>query len=128
MTARAAGLILAALVLSGTARADDPVVLDSAAAAAQATAPGMTTYRLKGAALLRPIRIGDDGTHTYIEWSADQPIPAVFAIDPRGAEQIVDGYMRGDLFTIDRVYPRLVFRIDKDKAEAWRNEARGGGA
>lgn len=125
MTARAM-LALAVLALAGAARADDPVVLDAAAAAAQAAPPGMTTYRLKGAPQLRPIRIGDDGTHTYIEWSSDQPIPAVFALDPRGTEQIVDGYMRGDLFTIDRVYSRLVFRIDKDKAEAWRNS--GGGA
>ena len=87
--------------------------------------PAMNTYRLKGAAILRPIRIGDDGVHTYIQWSEDQPIPAVFALDPRGNEQLVDGYMRGDLFTIDRVYPALVFRIDKDKAEAHRNMGQG---
>ncbi len=85
----------------------------------------MNTYRLKGAATLRPVRIGDDGTHTYIQWSEDQPIPAVFALDSRGSEQIVDGYMRGELFTIDRVYPHLVFRIDKDKAEARRIDPRG---
>lgn len=126
MTARAM-IALAALALAGAARADDPVALDAtAAASAQAAAPGMATYSLKGAALLRPVRIGDDGTHTYIQWAEDQPIPAVFALDPRGTEQIVDGYMRGDLFTIDRVYPRLVFRIDRDRAEARRNAPVGG--
>ncbi len=111
----AALLLLAAPAL---ARAD---VAEGGGADGVDEARDMTTYRLKGAALLRPIRIGDDGVHTYIQWSEDQPIPAVFALDPRGVEQIVDGYMRGELFTIDRVYPHLVFRIDKDKAEARRN-------
>lgn len=111
----AALLLLAAPAL---ARAD---LAESGGADGVGEAREMTTYRLKGAALLRPIRIGDDGVHTYIQWSEDQPIPAVFALDPRGVEQIVDGYMRGELFTIDRVYPHLVFRIDKDKAEARRN-------
>lgn len=111
------GLRLAALILAlGSAQ---PVAAQ--AEAGSAPAAEMTTYRLKGAALLRPIRIGDDGVHTYIQWGPDQPIPAVFAVDLRGVEQIVDGYMRGELFTIDSVHARLVFRIDKDKAEARRN-------
>lgn len=114
------------------ARALLPAVLLALASAAQAqdaparsAAPAMNTYRLKGTVILRPVRIGDDGIHTYIQWSEDQPIPAVFALDPRGSEQLVDGYMRGDLFTIDRVYPALVFRIDKDRAEAHRNVPHG---
>lgn len=107
------------------------VLLAAAPVALAQTAPGlpdapaMATYHLKGAAMLRPIRIGDDGVHTYIQWSEEQPIPAVFALDPRGNEQLVDGYMRGDLFTIDRVYPVLVFRIDKDRTEARRVTAQG---
>jgi type IV secretion system protein VirB9 len=106
-----------------------PVAVSAAMAQATVAAPAtpeMTSYRLKGSASVRPSRIGDDGQRTYIQWDEDQPIPAVFAPDKRGQEQIVDGYMRGDLFTIDRVYPRLVFRIDKDKAEAIRNAPTGG--
>jgi type IV secretion system protein VirB9 len=33
---------------------------------------------------------------------------------------MVDGYMRNDIFTIDRVHQRLVFRIDKKLARAQR--------
>jgi type IV secretory pathway VirB9-like protein len=106
-------LIQAAALLSSLA-------ISAPIAIAQTAAQQMTSYRLKGAVSIRPARIGDDGSKTYIQWDDDQPIPAVFALDNRGREQIVDGYMRGDLFTIDRVYQRLVFRIDKDRAEAIR--------
>lgn len=81
----------------------------------------MVTYRLTGDALIRPSRIGDDGVHTYMEWPEDRPLPAVFALNLRGEEEMVDGYMRDGLFTIDRVIPRLVFRLDKAKAQAFRN-------
>jgi type IV secretion system protein VirB9 len=110
-----AGLLLA-LALPVALHAAEP---DSGAASG--AGPAMTTYRLSGDRALRPIRIGDDGVHTYIEWAEDQPMPAVFAIDARGQEEMVDGYVRGSLYTIDRVNARLVFRIDKTRAEARRN-------
>ena len=77
-------------------------------------------YRLSGAHALRPSRIADDGVHTYIEWPRDRSLPAVYAIDERGQESIVNGMMRDDLFVIDAVVPRLVFRIDRDVARAER--------
>jgi type IV secretion system protein VirB9 len=78
------------------------------------------SYRLRGDAALRPSRIADDGAKTYIRWDEHQALPAVFGIGPTGNEEVVNGYMRGGLFTIDRVYGELVFRIDKAKAEARR--------
>ncbi len=120
LTARMFLIAAGAVLLPGAV----PAALAQATVAAPA-APEMTSYRLKGSTSVRPSRIGDDGQRTYIQWDEDQPIPAVFAPDKRGQEQIVDGYMRGDLFTIDRVYPRLVFRIDKDMAEAIRNAPTG---
>jgi type IV secretion system protein VirB9 len=77
-------------------------------------------YRLSGEQALRPTRIGDDGTRTYIEWGEYQSLPAVFGIGPTGKEEVVDGYMRDGRFTIDRVYAELVFRIDRKKAAARR--------
>ena len=82
-------------------------------------------YRLSGARALRPSRISDDGVHTYIEWPRDRSLPAVYAIDERGQESIVNGMMRDDLFVIDAVVRRLVFRIDRDVARAERVEERG---
>lgn len=81
-------------------------------------------YRLSGDRALRPIRIDDDGTRTYLVWSDEQALPAVFALSPRGEEQMVDGYMRDGVFTIDRIYPILVFRIDKQLAKAVRREGK----
>ncbi|MDE2595687.1 MAG: TrbG/VirB9 family P-type conjugative transfer protein [Sphingomonadales bacterium] len=103
--------------LVAAARAED----SAAPPSAEPAPPAMTTYRLSGAALLRPSRIGDDGVHTYIEWPEDRPLPAVFALNAHGDEEMVDGYMRGGLYTIDRINPRLVFRLDKAKAQAIRN-------
>jgi type IV secretion system protein VirB9 len=77
-------------------------------------------YRLSGARALRPSRISDDGRHTYIEWPRDRALPAVYALDERGQEELVNGMMRDDLYVIDAVVPRLVFRIDSDVARAER--------
>ena len=81
-------------------------------------------YRVSGARSLRPSRISDDGRHTYIEWPRDRSIPAVYAIDAQGREALVNGMMRDDIFVIDSVAQRLVFRIDRATARATRVEQR----
>ena len=78
-------------------------------------------YRLRGDRAVRPASIEDDGIRTRILFGPEQALPAVFAIGPTGDEQVVNGYMRGDVFVIDRVHRELVFRIDKKKATAKRN-------
>lgn len=78
------------------------------------------SYRLSGARALRPSRIADDGRHTYIEWPRDRALPAVYAIDSEGRESLVNGAMRDDLFVIDAVASRLIFRIDRHVARAER--------
>lgn len=94
----------------------------SGAPAAQLSPPQQMTgaYRVSGSDSVRPARIGDDGTRTYIEWGAYQALPAVFGVGPSDAEEVVDGYMRGGVFTIDRVYSELVFRMDNERARARR--------
>lgn len=82
------------------------------------------SYRLRGDKSVLPISVRDNGVKTVIEYAPGQALPAVFAIGPTGDEEVVDGYMRGDLFVIDRVHQRLVFRIDKEKARARRNKDR----
>ena len=79
------------------------------------------SYRLRGDSEVHPADIRDDGARTYITYGPDQPLPAVFAIGPTGDEEMVNGYMRGDVYVIDRVYNELVFRLDKDRARARRN-------
>ena len=77
-------------------------------------------YRLSGDASLRPSRISDDGQHTYIEFPRDAAIPAIYAVDERGTESLVNGMMRDDVYVIDAVVQRLVFRIDQHVAHATR--------
>jgi len=90
------------------------------------TSPVMTgsqvwSYRVKGDPAVRPATIRDDGTRTVIAFPDGAALPAVFAIGPSGSEQVVNGYMRGDVFVIDEVWTELVFRIDAKKATARRN-------
>jgi type IV secretion system protein VirB9 len=80
------------------------------------------TYRLGGDRSVRPNRITDDGKRTFLEWSENRALPAVFGVGPGGGEELVAGYMRGGTFVIDRVYPELVFRFDKEMATATRSE------
>lgn len=75
-------------------------------------------YKLSGNKVLRPLSVKSDGAKTYVQWSPDQPLPAVFALDRLGNEEMVDGYMREGVLTVDRVHDHLVFRIDDAKAEA----------
>lgn len=97
----------------------DPTALSAMPAPEQMTG----VYRLSGDRSIMPATIGDDGTKTYISWDRYQALPAVFGIGPAGNEEVVDGYMRGDHFTIDRVYEELVFRIDKERVRARRRSA-----
>lgn len=77
-------------------------------------------WRLAGDREVRPQSVSDDGLKTTIAYGPDQALPAVMAIGPTGEEEVVNGYMRGDAFVIDRVYEDLVFRIDKKRATARR--------
>lgn len=80
-------------------------------------------YRIEGDREVRPATISDDGARTRIVFAPGQALPAVFAIGPSGEEQVVNGYMRDDVYVIDRVWHELVFRIDEEKATATRAEA-----
>jgi len=91
------------------------------APAADAT---ITSYRLGGDRVVLPDSIFDDGTRTYIEWHRDRALPAVFGVGPDEEEEVVAGFMREGIFVIDRIYPELVFRFNKEKATARRQAAR----
>lgn len=89
---------------------------DEAAAAA-----GEHLYRLRGKKALRPSEMSDDGTHTYIRWPRESALPAVYAVTDSGEEVLVNGMMReDDVFVIDSISPKLIFRIDDEVASATR--------
>ncbi len=98
---------------------------DSAAdPAAIAPQPGIGRYRMGGARNLRPATISDDGVRTTIEWRPQQILPAVFAIDERGDEILLDGNMRDGRYVIDAVHRTLLFRLEHQTARADRQRVR----
>ncbi len=88
--------------------------------AAAGTQPARGRYRLSGDRSIRPSGIDDDGAKTYIEWAAESALPAVYSVDAKGGESLVNGNMRDGIFVIDSVVPRLVFRLDRQIARAVR--------
>jgi type IV secretion system protein VirB9 len=76
------------------------------------------TYRLKGAASLRPSAIGDDGRTTRMSWPAEVTQPAVFAVDPTGQEVLVNGRTENGMLVIEGIATRYLFRLGKDVAQA----------
>jgi type IV secretion system protein VirB9 len=77
-------------------------------------------YHLSGDRSVRPAAISDDGAKTEMTWVADQPMPAVFALDAQGKEMLVNGGERDGHYVIDSVANALVFRLDKHVAKAER--------
>lgn len=89
-----------------------------AAPAMQATGQVAGSYRLAGDQSVRPSLIWDDGSKTYLDWPANAELPAVFAVDARGGETLVNGYWRNGHYVIDAIYSRLIFRLDRAYARA----------
>jgi len=77
-------------------------------------------YRLSGDHRLYPSQMGDDGVHTYIIWPKEVALPAMYTVDERGEERLVNGAMRDGMYVIDAVAPKLTFRIDNRTAHARR--------
>ena len=115
-------VIVVALAASGCV--SSKLLLPSVDAARTAQTPPryeqIWSYTVQGDTAIGPSAISDDGIRTQIFYAPDQPLPAVFAIGPTGNEMSVNGYMRSNIYVIDRVFDKLVFRIDKARATAVR--------
>jgi type IV secretion system protein VirB9 len=83
-------------------------------------------YRIGGDRMLRPNSVTNDGEHTFIGWSREKPIPAVYVISDTGEEALANGGMRDDFYVIDGVPSKLMFRIDRRSAQAVRLPPRKG--
>jgi type IV secretion system protein VirB9 len=59
---------------------------------------------------LKPALVFDDGRFTYLKWSGNREIPAVFEIRSDGSEMVVNTHMQGDLVVVDRVARSLMLR------------------
>lgn len=77
-------------------------------------------FRFTGAASLRPSSMYENGSATFVEWRSDGQVPAVFMVNDRGAEVLINGAMRDGRYVIDLIADRFVFRLGDQKATATR--------
>jgi type IV secretory pathway VirB9-like protein len=67
-------------------------------------------YSFQGSRALLPVRIFDDGRDTYFAFFGDEDLPAIFAVEPDGAEALINLRLRDGLFVADRVAQGFVLR------------------
>ncbi len=68
-----------------------------------------TVKRSSGSPSWMPVRVFDDGSHTYIQMPAGMDsgeAPVLVLLDDSGKEQLVNYRLRGDYYVIDRVIDR----------------------
>jgi type IV secretion system protein VirB9 len=64
-----------------------------------------------------PVMVFDDGTHTYLSFPNNRPLPAVFEVTADGSEEMVNTRMDADdLLVADRVGRRFVLRLGQSVA------------
>lgn len=67
-------------------------------------------YWIVGARELQPLSMHDNGRQTFMVFSAAQPMPAAFVIEPDGAESLVDYHVERDTMVLHRVVSRVLLR------------------
>ena len=69
-----------------------------------------------------PSLVFDDGRFTYLRFSGNREVPAVFHVLGDGSETLVNARMEEDLLVVDRVSRRLMLRAGSAVVALW-NEA-----
>ena len=68
-------------------------------------------YTLSGATSISPIKVFDDGQFTYLEFKdKNAPIPAVFDVDKKGNESIVNYQISGNYIVLEMIATKLTLR------------------
>jgi len=84
-------------------------------------------YTYAGAASLRPTRMFDDSTKTYLAFPKNAPRPAIFLVNPDGTERIVEHRTVDDFLIVDLVGRQFTLR-DGSAATCLFNKAYNTGA
>jgi len=77
-------------------------------------------YRLRGDKTLFPLSMSDDGHRTTITWDRQASLPAIFAVDDRRREALINGRMVDGDYVIEGTARRYIFRIGDRQAVATR--------
>lgn len=75
--------------------------------------PKNKDYWISGAKELEPIAAEDDSVTTRLTFTAANPLPVAFIIEPDGTESIIDSHMEGDTMVLHRVMDKIVLRRGK---------------
>ena len=67
-------------------------------------------YWIVGPRELQPLAMHDNGRQTFMLFSAANPMPAAFIIEPDGTESLVDYHVEGDTMVLHRVVQRILIR------------------
>lgn len=67
-------------------------------------------YWIVGPHELQPLAMHDNGRQTFMLFSAANPMPAAFIIEPDGTESLVDYHVEGDTMILHRVVRRILVR------------------
>jgi len=89
-----------------------------------ATQDSLTGYGFRGAKVLKPAQMSDDGKVTTITWPAGMAAPAVYAVESDGHESLVSAAQRDDRYIIERIADAYVFRLGNLQARAVRRPHR----
>jgi type IV secretion system protein VirB9 len=76
-------------------------------------------FTIWGPKSIKPSKIYQSSTHTFIEWLPSQALPATFA-EADGEETLVNGEMQNGRYVIVGTPEKLIFRADKKIARAKR--------
>jgi len=68
-------------------------------------------YSFHGSKSIMPLHVFDDGQFTYLQLRLGQPVPAIFAVDTKKANESVVNFRReGRYLVIHRIIPQLTLR------------------
>lgn len=67
-------------------------------------------YSYAGSNRLKPRRVFDDGQFTYLKFDSTHALPAVFAVNNKGEESLVNFAMRGHYMVISSIHAQLTLR------------------
>jgi len=71
-------------------------------------------YSLSGTRNISPVAVYDNGTFTYLKFHRDTPIPAIFTVDERNNETVVNKTMHGDTVVVQQLAGRFTLRHGSD--------------
>jgi type IV secretion system protein VirB9 len=73
-------------------------------------------YAVSGSPALMPTRVFDDGRVTYFEIPPNAETPAIFLLNARGEEEVVNSQVRGGFIAVDQIADAFVLRYGADRA------------